>query len=1269
MESYRHAQHQAHTRTSHLTKLYSDTKKSALTSINVHSTANAQFPALHRKFKIQKDRLITWGLAWSDDEKGSDGNIDDAVSKAGLAETVESVLRNIKDVTEEAERIQQASLPQHILTHTGDKLTTSVKPAAFDHARNEDLLNDLTISIDTLYDLSQSRRLLARGEHPNFSSASTDKSPSARKTTPVRKSLLGTPSFASSEVTLVNPSPFHRPSLSPYAGLPPWIEASALRLPDEGPPPYEAVGVPSTTRLVARLVRAKASESVQNALGSSAAEVPVLVEYANFDTIYRDTHVPPPLQRLEALAAYLQPMRPESQTNLSLLGYFEDPSQPRIGLVYDVPYSIQNRLQGTADTAAQSLIPVSLLKLVQKASKSQPSNGDIAIPALESRFRLAFRLTEQLRDLHARDMPHGNINSSSVVFTMTGSENPLRQAQLQSPLWASFDLFSKCSVEGTRRDINLNIYKHPHDSPQSLDRDASADVKYDLYGLALVLLEVGLWTPLGDLYKPKYTLEDFKLRIEKLWIPKLAHKCGSAYMRVVQTCFRISDSPALSKLTTGGVYEHLLTRLGRCCQLDEDDFSVSPMLYSDSISDMGTLSYEGKMSKSSWHPSPDQSPLSRQQSAPNELLRSQSIETYTAEAPYRLSSLPNLAAASVPMAYAGMSPSGPAQLSRHPSIRSQMPRRKSIPQRWDQASRRITTTPSFKEYKRKITFIQQRWREHRARCHATPTGSHGSAVVEQAANARDQEADHASSKPKRLLFPHLELPHWAQLDWEQKYAYQLAKLCERALKDATESSHIALTMSGESPETARPTFLITCEKSTTKIKQVLKRHFRCDSSIYDVRVRKGDKIRRCRRSKRHGDSAAYRSMAPAGALDKAANPDYQERPLCGASIGAYRDDEHLPPVSFGGIVLVDGTAYGMSVHHMLEPEDDEDTEDDAEAGAAEDTDSDGSSIGSSDNISIYSHSDDESTVRPPSTISDTDDTPSAYEGDVAGITPDDYEDIAITQPALDDAIDCDLHVDVDEDDDEEEEDSGIDEDHLLSYKLGQVHASSGLKRSAASTQEGFKSISQSLPQEIDWALFELMPPRANPFNVIKGGTKYCAALSSKGEDSFPVAVRQSAELACAKVHCVGRTSGLASGVISSTMELVKIHGRSTFSASWTVDGDFGVGGDSGAWVISNDDGKVCGHVLASKKGRTFICPMDLLLEDIKQTLGARQVALPSVTSAREMSKYDAQRAVSDALSTLRLGSEVDGGGVALPPSPVRRSMVARSRLEYVETAG
>ena len=507
-------------------------------------------------------------------------------------------------------------------------------------------------------------------------------------------------------------------------------------------------------------------------------------------------------------------------------------------------------------------------------------------------------------------------------------------------------------------------------------------------------------------------------------------------------------------------------------------------------------------------------------------------------------------------------------------------------------SDRFTSQPSFKEYKRKITLIQQAWRERSARKREMASEvaiKEGFRTIPE--DAEDTTALDKRSRPTRQAFPSLELPPEVVDVWYRDAMPRLAKLCERALKGSKESASIAIAMYGETMETARPTYLVTC-KSTAKVKQMLKKHFQHDPSLCCLRVKKTvEEIRYARRSRRHGESAARRTMAPSSVGDHAANPDYQERPLCGASIGAYRDDEHLPPVSLGGVVMVDGTAYGMSVHHMLEPPDDEEEEEDTEAGA--DDESETSSISSS----VYSHSDDESTVRPPSTLPDGEEDDDSYEGDLPGISPEDYEEVEVTQPALDDAIECDLHVDVDTEDD----DSGIDEDHLLSYKLGQVFASSGLKRSAAALthEEGFRSIGQSLPQEIDWALFELIPPRVHPFNIVRGGGRYCASSASTHGNTFPTAIRKSSELACAPVHCIGRTSGLASGVTSSTMEVVKIRGRSTFSASWTVSGDFGAGGDSGAWVISNDDGRVCGHVLASKTGRTYICPMDLLLDDIR----------------------------------------------------------------------
>ncbi len=56
----------------------------------------------------------------------------------------------------------------------------------------------------------------------------------------------------------------------------------------------------------------------------------------------------------------------------------------------------------------------------------------------------------------------------------------------------------------------------------------------------------------------------------------------------------------------------------------------------------------------------------------------------------------------------------------------------------------------------------------------------------------------------------------------------------------------------------------------------------------------------------------------------------------------------------------------------------------------------------------------------------------------------------------------------------------------------------------------------------------------------------------------------------------------------------------------------GIPGDSGAWVIDRRSGCLAGHVLAwsERKQVAYICPMDVLLRDIAETLEAAEVRLP-----------------------------------------------------------
>jgi hypothetical protein len=56
-----------------------------------------------------------------------------------------------------------------------------------------------------------------------------------------------------------------------------------------------------------------------------------------------------------------------------------------------------------------------------------------------------------------------------------------------------------------------------------------------------------------------------------------------------------------------------------------------------------------------------------------------------------------------------------------------------------------------------------------------------------------------------------------------------------------------------------------------------------------------------------------------------------------------------------------------------------------------------------------------------------------------------------------------------------------------------------------------------------------------------------------------------------------------------------------------------VPGDSGAWIYHSSTLQLCGHVLAwsDKRKTAYIAPMEVLFEDIKKTLDAEQVSLPS----------------------------------------------------------
>ncbi|OAK93984.1 hypothetical protein IQ06DRAFT_382393 [Phaeosphaeriaceae sp. SRC1lsM3a] len=1305
---------------SRLTQLYSDTKTSC-DAVVEQDTKDTQpeANALHRKFRIQKDRLITWGVDWSD--KGTQGDIDESVDQAGLTETVTSVLGTIREISDEAERLRTGAPVGKTLS--GEKrLPASDAPswAAADRSRYEDLIKDLTTAIDILYDLSRTRRAQRNSRNPSPNPKATD-APRPTQSGPVYLSA----GYSASDLTLVNPATFPLNAHShaaPRSNLPPKLDQSDLILPEEEPPPYESVGT-SSIRVIGRLRTRISSNNPWKTDGGRTTETPVLIEYATYDLAYRSTGVPPPTARLERLLEILAKLSGDHKFHgtLKCVGYFEDPKQPRFGLVFELPTSVYS---GPTDShkSAEELRPVTLLSVLQTGSKSL-HNSNSATPPLEDRFRLAFTLALTFSKIHGDNFVHKDINSSNImVFRKNKRQSPNSRAlqyTLRSPVICSFDLFSEYDLDPSNKTPVLNIYRHPEDPKFLGVKDAPYGPHFDMYSLGLILLEVGLWQPLGDLWKPKYTLNDFKRRIEDVYIRKLASKCGTAYMQVVRDCFWAADSSE-GLQDPAQLYNRIILRLQRCCMLDESEpgFDLSELrpgvtpiqssspLKRKSVSqpqlaqevpsspsyrnpkrwvEKGSQALERTMSKSKSSPKPPDLGLTRMSSQRSQHSIRKSISESLRMMSPKAEDVNMEFEPREPLEESGTLVDTPPNSQDRGDVASLSKERAataaSIIQRAWRASRAESSVreATLKGYKEKITVIQKAWRESKQKRTNTiealltdglrhwPQATLGYPTPEPEP-IRSIEANNSNfitssiqietdmepiARRKLRLFPATFTPVIVE-EWHTTMLPRLERLIERALKDSEETISIDLVAIGETLEKAKPTIFVTCS-SVAKIKAILSRRFRYDENVFDLKVRRG-KIRRSKMSRSsRRQHPPHRSMMNTDSYNAdmaVINPYHQQRPLCGASIGAF-NGEHLPPVSYGGVILVDDEPVGLTVHHLLDaPSDDEsDAGDEYSSPYSKDPvlssatsahnpwlmgmgTQPGLELASdepaamwdlelSDDELDYPKSDDDTEsfdLSDSDFDSDEEELPElmsdstfsrATTGDIEGIQAGTRQDIKITQPAIDD---------VDEDFFPNDEDR--DEEHLLSHELGHVHASSGIRR--------WKR--DGIVHEIDWALLKLNENRLQPFNICQGGRRFCfggmkpdqKVIASRleqpvdrrhyspEEDEYPNGVANADALGGMNVHCFGRTTGLQGGMINPAMSSVRIYHRKTFSRSWSVAGGFGVGGDSGAWIVQNGTHQVVGHVLAwcQRNHIAYLCPMEVLLEDIKRTLGAKRIYLP-----------------------------------------------------------
>ncbi|PKY02753.1 hypothetical protein P168DRAFT_291880 [Aspergillus campestris IBT 28561] len=1145
--------------------MYTDTKTSC-ESVTTASKAvdDPELVALHRSFRTQRDRLLAWGLDWSDASAAQPHDIDESLTQAGYSDVVASVMSSIQEQLNEAERLQHTGAsglpPKGAGADTASKDVLSSLPTKThwtddDINHSKSILADLTACIDTLYDLSSSRRSAHGAQAAARSRSWADETGHSdfKHRRPSHQDSFDYSPFSEK-------SGLHSPGIDPakfkMASMNYIIDRSALQLSgashDNNPPPYEMVAASSNSRAIGRMSTA-ASPLLS---GTKDATATILVEFTPMMLETSGSYTAPVNKRLDRVQQTLDQLVQNSRVShlglLRFLGYYVDMANSRYAFIYQMPIDYFPFLRNPTDLL-KGLKPKPLVSLFQVGD-------DYQVPTLETRFRLAYDLLMAVLQLRSQNLVHGNINSSNVLIfpglTNTNSDEVGLTENLRRPYLTSFAQFPGNGP--TPEPLSSSMYRHPDDR-RLIDDDASW--AFDLYSLGLVLLEIGLWTPISRLWKMKYNMSMFKQRIENVYLQKLGPKCGSAYLHVVQLCL---DAPNF----------HLSTQ-------PFDDFNLRiPQTYHYPVLDLSepdsiftfSMNFIYTMSKIVWS-----------------CCR---IDIFSAPGAEELDDC--LPLALVPK----QDSSGPKE-----------PAREYIP-----APIHTQTVPVEDPYS------------------AIPTS--------EMKALREKMGAFEPGRVRKRTFKKLtnvEIPQAHLNEWNFHMMPRLRKLLQKILKDSSESCGVTLMMTGESVDNARTTICVTC-CSAKKVRAALKKYFVLDRDDWDMLVLRGD-IQRSKvpRKKRRKPAKPGPGNDTTSTAYHDPNPCYQQRPLCGASIGAFLNEEHLPPVTYGGSVLVDGTPYGMTVHHMLEsPSDQEDADEqevdpgphrsagnwpqgsvaqdpefmyswcdddpseiDLEFEVSEDEDRDDISISQSleGNYDDFTLSDDGYSSEEDG-MREYEDEDSASIGDTAGIEPGDEPPLFVTQPAIDDVDENFFPCPEDRDD-----------EHLASHSFGYVHASSGVRRW---TRKGLR-------HEIDWALIKINEDRTDARNVVyENQTRFARRPGEQGSSMSqrqPIYLNDIArleDLGGLQVHSCGRTTGLQSGQISKAMTIVKLRGRHTFSTSFCVDGNFGIPGDSGAWVFERSTGRVCGHVLAwSEKTHTaYIAPMEILLQDIARTLNASYVSLP-----------------------------------------------------------
>jgi hypothetical protein len=278
------------------------------------------------------------------------------------------------------------------------------------------------------------------------------------------------------------------------------------------------------------------------------------------------------IQRLVRLL--VQRPKPEDFRVLDCVGYAHDRHRARIGLILALP-SLNLRDSGNMELQRSWSSFSKRDKVEEKRDVVWINLHDLIklrpkLPLLGHRYALSLALVKCMIQLHATGWFHKGFRSANVLFFRAATRykddegiadefadyNDSQQGF--TPAFADITRPHIAGFEYSRPSNNLEVsdqigksgsydelYIHPTylaassagaNSGRVSSNSGRFSAEYDMHSLGCVLLEIGLWRRLADMWKPEYKESGWPAwaqRLQQKWVPELGGRCGEVYQQAV----------------------------------------------------------------------------------------------------------------------------------------------------------------------------------------------------------------------------------------------------------------------------------------------------------------------------------------------------------------------------------------------------------------------------------------------------------------------------------------------------------------------------------------------------------------------------------------------------------------------------------------------------------------------------------------------------------------------------------------------------------------